>query len=157
MTEVIANPDRTANEVRALEVVRSYVGWSAGAGLLPLPGLDLAAIVGVQLKMVQEMSAIYGVPFSRNLVKPLIATLISGGSTVLFGGAAASLIKSVPIVGTVAGMFAMPAVAAASTWATGKVFIRHFESGGTFLDFDPAKARAYYAEQLDAAKPAKAA
>jgi hypothetical protein len=51
----------------------------------------------------------------------------------------------------------MPAVAAASTWATGKVFIRHFESGGTFLDFDPAKARAYYAEEYEAGKPAKAA
>lgn len=157
MTDVIAHPERTANEVRALEVVRTYVGWSAGAGLLPLPGLDLAAIIGVQLKMVQEMSAIYGVPFSHNLVKPLIVTLVSGGSTVLAGGAAASLIKAVPFVGSIAGMFAMPAVAAASTWATGKVFIRHFESGGTFLDFDPAKARAYYSEELAASKPAKAA
>jgi len=32
------------------------------------------------------------------------------------------------------------------------VFIQHFESGGTFLDFDAAKVRAYYEQQFNAAK-----
>jgi len=73
---------------------------------------------------------------------------VSGGCAVLPGGATATLVKGVLLVITRAG----PALDAASTWATGKVFIRHFESGGTFLDFDPGKARAYYAEQFEAVK-----
>lgn len=154
MSEVKATPEATETETKAMEVVRSYLGWSAGAGLLPLPGLDLVAIVGVQVKMLHKMSAIYNVPFRANLVKPLIVALVSGGSAVLLGGATAILVKGVPLLGTLAGMLALPALAAASTWATGKVFIRHFESGGTFLDFDPSKARAYYAEQFEAAKNA---
>jgi uncharacterized protein (DUF697 family) len=104
----------------------------------------------VQVNMLRQMANIYGVPFTGNLVKSLVVSLISGGSSVMLGSVAASLVKGLPIVGTVAGMLTMPALAAASTWATGKVFIRHFESGGTFLDFDPAKARAYYAEQFGA-------
>ena len=43
----------------------------------------------------------------------------------------------------------MPVFAGASTYAIGKVFIQHFESGGTFLDFEPAKVRAYFSQQFD--------
>ena len=153
MSEVTATPEATETETMAMEVVRSYLGWSAGAALLPLPGLDLVAIEGMQIKMLHKISAIYSVPFRADLVKPLIA-LVSGGGAVLLGGATATLVKGAPLVGTRAGMHALPALAAASTWATGKVFIRHFESGGTFLDFDPDKARVDYAEQFEAAKNA---
>jgi hypothetical protein len=42
----------------------------------------------------------------------------------------------------------MPVVAGASTYAIGKVFYRHFASGGTFLSFDVDRARDYYQEQF---------
>ena len=43
---------------------------------------------------------------------------------------------------------AMPTLNAAISYAVGKVFIQHFESGGTFLDFDPKKVRAYFEDQF---------
>ena len=46
----------------------------------------------------------------------------------------------------------MPLIAGASTYAVGKVFYRHFASGGTFLTFDPEKARAYYEEMFQKGK-----
>ncbi|MNC99258.1 hypothetical protein D3C83_174830 [compost metagenome] len=49
----------------------------------------------------------------------------------------------------------MPALAGASTYATGRVFVDHFESGGTFDNFDPETARGDYAQQLDKAKTAR--
>jgi uncharacterized protein (DUF697 family) len=153
MTDPVASPEASPHESEAMAIVRSYMGWSAGAGLVPLPGLDIAAIVGVQVKMLQDLSALYGVPFRTNLAKPLIVALVSGGGSVLLGASAASLVKVVPLIGALAGMFALPALAAASCYATGKVFIQHFESGGTFLDFDPAKVRAYYEAQFKASKP----
>ena len=39
---------------------------------------------------------------------------------------------------------------AASTWAVGQVFTQHFETGGTFLTFDPERMKAHYAELLSA-------
>jgi uncharacterized protein (DUF697 family) len=152
MTEATAHSEPSENETKAMAIVRSHLGWSAGAGLLPLPGLDIAAIVAVQVNMLSQMAAVYNVPFKSDLVKTLVTALVSSGGGVMLGGAAASMVKSVPIVGSIAGMLSMPAFAAASTWATGKVFIRQFESGGTFLDFDPAKARAYYSEHFTSAK-----
>lgn len=138
-------------EARATDIIRSYMGWSAGAGLVPIPWLDLAAIIGVQLKMLKSLADLYGVPFRQDLVRPAVTALVSTGGSALLAGPAASLAKTVPVFGTILGVLTMPALAAAASWATGKVFIRHFESGGTFLDFDPAKARAYYAEQFGAA------
>jgi len=44
-------------------------------------------------------------------------------------------------VATVSGMVSMAALGGAGTYAVGKVFIEHFESGGTFLSFDPDKVR----------------
>jgi hypothetical protein len=39
----------------------------------------------------------------------------------------------------------MSIIGGASTYALGKVFIQHFESGGTFLDFDPEKVKEHFA------------
>ena len=60
-------------------------------------------------------------------------------------GVAASAVKLIPLVGSLSGMLALPIVAGASTYALGKVFVVHFETGGTLLDFDPEKTREYFA------------
>ena len=59
-----------------------------------------------------------------------------------------TLAKAIPGIGTTAGVVAMPILGGATTYATGKVFIQHFASGGTFLSFNPDKVKAYYEEML---------
>lgn len=54
------------------------------------------------------------------------------------------MIKSIPIIGIV-GSVSMPLYSGATTWAIGKVFVQHFASGGTFLNFDPKKVKEYFA------------
>ena len=46
----------------------------------------------------------------------------------------------------------MPGLSAASTLALGRVFNTHFKTGGTLLDFDPDKMRAFYEAELAKAK-----
>ena len=115
--------------------------------------LDIAGIAGVQIKMLMELSKLYGIKFAENRVKSILAALIgSAGAGSMATGAVASLIKVVPVVGTIGGVLALPIVAGASTYAVGKVFVQHFESGGTFLDFDPARTKQYFAEQFKEAE-----
>ncbi len=45
-------------------------------------------------------------------------------------------------------MLTVPTFAAASTYAVGKIFVQHFESGGTVLSFNPDKVRDYYEAEL---------
>ena len=46
-----------------------------------------------------------------------------------------SSFKIVPGPGTLIGSVSMAGFAAASTYAIGKVFVRHFEGGGSMFDF----------------------
>jgi len=129
----------------ALAIVKKYMAWSAGAGAIPMPVIDLAAITGVQLKMLKKLSNHYGVAFHAHLGKSALAALVGGyGAGTLAFGTAGTMLKSIPGIGSLLGIAALPGFASATTYAVGRVFIQHFASGGTFLSFDPDKSRAHF-------------
>ena len=66
------------------------------------------------------------------------------------GIGAASVLKAVPIFGTIVGSFVMPVLSAGATYAIGKAFIQHFASGGTLLDFNPPDYRDFVKAQKEA-------
>lgn len=144
-TQVTEEVAETGDEQK---IIRNHVIGSMAVGLIPVPMLDLAGITGVQLNMIRCLAKAHGIPFNREKVKPLVASLIGGGASIPIGSAIGSLLKAIPVVGQATGMLALPASAGAMTYAVGKVFVQHFASGGTFLTFDPEKVRAYYAEKL---------
>jgi hypothetical protein len=63
-----------------------------------------------------------------------------------------SLAKGLPVLGWAAAPAGVALFGGASTYAVGKVFVQHFESGNTFLSFDPEAVRAYYARQFEQGK-----
>jgi uncharacterized protein (DUF697 family) len=120
-----------------------------GAGLIPVPLVDLVAVSGVQLKMLADISKIYGVEFQEHRGKALIASLVGYivPSSLSFGSVG-SLLKAIPAVGALVGAPSMALFCGASTYALGKVFIQHFESGGTFLTFDLAKVKEHFQHEF---------
>jgi len=127
-------------EERALEVVNRFSLWSGAAGFIPIPLVDVATVAGVQLMMLRRLSEIYDVPFSENRGKSVIASLAGSvlpASTATTGAmTVGSLIKGVPVIGWAVGAITMPALSVGATYVIGKVFIQHFASGGTLLDFN---------------------
>ncbi len=138
---------------RANTTVRYYTLGAAVVGFIPLPVVDMAALTAVELKMLHSLSKQYHVAFSKDIGKSIISSLL-GGVLVPAGGAMplSSLVKAVPLLGQAAGMVSMAVLGGAATYAVGKVFIQHFESGGTFLTFDPEKVRKYFAEEFEKGK-----
>ena len=134
--------------VNAKNKINTYVFWSLGAGLIPVPIVDLIALSGIQVKMISELSKLYGLPFSKNIVKSLIGALLGSSLPVQVSLPLSSLLKTIPVIGQTTGAVTMPVMGGASTYAVGKVFLQHFASGGTFLDFNPEKVRDFYAEQF---------
>ncbi len=148
--EAQAKPEEgvVTKEDDARKVVKKNMYWAMGIGVIPVPLVDLIGIVGFQAKALKELSRLYGIPFSEHTVKNILATLISGLGSVYLGQALArSSIKMIPVIGPLTSLAATPLMAGALTYATGRVFIQHFESGGTFLDFDPKAVREYFKEQ----------
>jgi uncharacterized protein (DUF697 family) len=100
----------------ASKLVDRFSLWSGAAGLVPIPIVDIAAVGGVQLQMLRRLSEIYGVPFSDNLGKSVIASLAgsvlpaSAATTTAMG--VGSVMKGLPGVGTVIGALTMPVVSA---------------------------------------------
>jgi uncharacterized protein (DUF697 family) len=137
----------------ASRLVDRFSLYSGAAGLIPVPLIDIAAVGGIQLQMLRKLSEIYGVPFSDNRGKSVIASLAgsllpaSAASTTAMG--ISSALKSFPGVGTAISAFTMPAFSAGATWVTGKVFIQHFASGGTLLDFNPPDYREFIKAQKE--------
>jgi len=144
---IVSEP--TARAAAAEEIVRRYVPYALGAGLVPLPLLDVAAISGVQLKLVAELSALYGVEFTPHRARNLVTALLGGvGAWTLAAGAFGSAIKVLPGVGTFFGAGTLPLMAGTVTYATGRMFIAHFDSGGTLIDFDAVALRSAFAAKL---------
>lgn len=133
----------------ASKMVDRFAVWSGIAGIIPVPFVDIAAVAGLQLQMLRRLSQIYDVPFSENRGKSIIASLAGSTIPASSGVGAASVLKSVPIIGTVVSGLVMPVLAGGATYAIGKVFIQHFASGGTLLDFNPLDYRAFIQAQKE--------
>jgi len=131
---------------KANSIVKNRMMWSAGAGLVPIPVLDLVALSGIQLEMLYSISKLYDVPFRRDIGKSIIAALLGSVLPTGMAPGLASMIKLIPLIGQTTGAVTLSIVGGASTYAVGKIFIQHFEAGGTFLDFKPEKVKDYFAQ-----------
>jgi uncharacterized protein (DUF697 family) len=155
-----AAPEETASTLtgeerlhEAQRLVRRASAWGFGAGCIPLPLIDLATVTGVQLKMISNLSKLYGIPFRDHTAKNVVAGLM--GSILpqtLAAGSVGSLLKAVPLVGGALGLLSMPGFSSAATYAIGQVFIKHMESGGTLLDFNVEKMREHFIDEFEAKK-----
>jgi uncharacterized protein (DUF697 family) len=140
-------------EEQASQLVDRYSLYSGAGGLIPVPIVDLAAVAGVQLQMLRKLSEIYAVPFSDNRGKSIIASLagaiIPASTATTTAMTFGSLIKGIPVIGTTIGALTMPVYAACATFVIGKVFMKHFASGGTLLDFNPPDYREFIKQQQE--------
>jgi uncharacterized protein (DUF697 family) len=148
-----AIPPASANDVRKLRcdvTITKHIGAAMGFGFLPLPMIDFVAITGVQMDLVYRLSRIYDVEFSTQAVRALLGSLL--GASVPLQPALISGLKLMPGIGTAAAFVAQPALAGASTYAIGKVFVEHFESGGTLLTFNASKMKAHFEQRMNEGK-----
>jgi len=114
--------DESRDEI-ATKLVDRFALWAGGAGLIPIPLVDVATVAGVQIQMLRRLSQIYDVPFSDNRGKSVIAGLLGSTIPATSGMGMASVLKMVPLIGTPLGSLMMPALSAGATYAIGKVFI----------------------------------
>jgi uncharacterized protein (DUF697 family) len=127
----------TSNAAAATDIVNNNIALAMGAGLIPVPWVDFAAITAVQLKLGKELAAVYGVDYKEEQIKGVVVALIGAyTSTAAASTAGAALAKTLPGLGSVIGLVTLPLVAGAITYGVGKVFVQHLESGGNFLSLN---------------------
>lgn len=138
---------------QAHSIVRKNMYWALGLGFVPVPLLDLAAVTAVQVKMLKDLSELYGVSFAEDAAQKVVGSLVAGlGGLTIAGAIASSLFKVIPVIGQLVGLIGRPVLAGALTLAVGNLFTMHYESGGTLLDFDAAKMREHFRREFEGAK-----
>ena len=132
----------------ANSIIKNHMIWSMGAGFIPVPIADLFAVSAIQLDMIRQMCKLYEVDFKQTEGKAVITALTGSGLARL----GARAVKFIPGVGSILGGITMSVLSGASTFALGEVFKKHFETGGTFLDFDPKRLKKMYNEKFEKGK-----
>lgn len=132
----------------ANSIIKNHMIWSMGAGFIPVPIADFFAVSAIQLDMIRQLCKLYEIDFKETEGKAIITSLTGSGLARL----GARAIKVIPGVGSVLGGVTLAVLSGASTYALGEVFKTHFETGGTFLDFDPDRLKKYYNEKFEKGK-----
>lgn len=118
------------------KIILEHVGFSLIAGAIPFPGIDIVAATAVQMDMLAKLAKQYDVDFNEERGKSLISAILGSSFGSFLGRLGASLVKSVPGVGTVLGIGSQIIFTGASTYALGKIFEYHFQNEGNLFDLD---------------------
>ncbi|HRG95344.1 MAG TPA: DUF697 domain-containing protein [Polyangiaceae bacterium] len=129
---------------RAQRIINEHVLWAVGAGLVPIPLVDIAAVTAIQLDMLKQLSTLYGTVYTESEGKAWVSAL-AGGIAARLG---ANALKLIPGIGSVVGGAAMSAMSGASTYALGQVAMTQFAAGKSFSAMDLDHAKKTYEEHL---------
>lgn len=132
----------------ANSIIKNHMIWSMGAGFIPVPIADFFAVGAIQLDMIRQLCKVYEVDFKETEGKAVITALAGSGLSRL----GARAVKFIPGIGTAIGGITLAVLSGGSTYAIGEVFKTHFETGGTFLDFDPQRLKKFYDEKFEKGK-----
>ena len=113
---------------RARSIVERHKTFAAIGGLFPLPIVNVAGVTAVMLRMVKQLSDLYGVPFERDRTRSLIVGLVGGAVPTGLGTATASTLAFVLPAHALVGLGVSAISAGALTRGIGLVFLDHFES-----------------------------
>ena len=113
-----------------------------------MPIADFFAVGAIQLDMIRQLCKVYDIDFKETEGKAVITALTGSGLARL----GARAVKFIPVVGTMIGGVTLAVLSGASTYAIGEVFKKHFDTGGTFLDFDPSRLKKFYDEKFEKGK-----
>lgn len=115
--------------IRADDVIVSHSVLAAGSMAIPLPLLDVATELGIQLRMAKKLCALYDADFTATRARAVITGIVGGLS---IGALSAATLRYVSIAGYFAGTLPAAGLAAAYTYAIGKLLLDRLDEHGRF-------------------------
>ena len=138
---------------QAMQIVHKYMALSGGAALIPIPIVDVTALAGMHIALIKQLSDLYAVEFSehtaRNIIIAILGSIIPGSVSSLVGN---QVLRLLPLPTRILSVLGLAAFSAAVAYVIGRMFIRHFEAGGTLLDFDLKRLHHFVVDYVDMGK-----
>lgn len=130
--------------LKARQAIRDHALLAAGAMVIPVPFVDMAAEAAIQVRMVKRLAEIHGIDFAEERAKTLVAAAIGGFSA---GWAAGNLLRYASFATYFANFWPSAILSSAITYGIGRLFSQHFERGGRLDDMAPETAAAALREK----------
>jgi uncharacterized protein (DUF697 family) len=138
----IENYKAMLRRARARELIERHAKYAAVGGLIPLPIVDVAGVTAIIVRLARQLARLYAVPERRDTTRAIVLGLMGGIAPVGIGAiATAGFMRFVPAA-YLLSMAVTSIAAAACTRSIGLIFLEHFESGGTLLDFKGERHKA---------------
>ncbi len=103
--------------------------------------------------MFRDLDQVYVLEADGETLKGVISALLGTlAPAAISGGLLGSALKLVPVGGTIVGSVGLAAFGSAATYAIGKIFVAHFEKGGTLKSFSAEAIEADLKKEFAAAK-----
>jgi uncharacterized protein (DUF697 family) len=117
----------------AQRVIERHGAYAAVGGLAPLPIANIASVAVIIVRMVKQLSDLYGIPFERDRTRSLVVGILAGAVPTGVGTAAASTLGYLVPGAALVGLGVSALMAGALTRSIGLVFIESFEREGVPL------------------------
>lgn len=130
---------------KADQCIRQYVVGASGAGFIYSPLINALAVATMEVNMITDLAHIYVFPVPHLLIiyKVLISVAFSIGP-VYFSAQVFSVASGITLLGYVGQTLLMGGSGGISVYVVGKVFQKHYESGGTFLSSHNAVLQRFF-------------
>lgn len=159
MPPLIRRVPTPALQRQAQDIVRQHVLFCASSTWIPNPIASSMVVTTLQLKMIAEISRLYGVHFEHDKGRALVASAAGGVLSYFLSKNPVTttvrdfLMATVPTIAIPLRMFTGPAIMAAYTYILGNAFVRHYHGGGNYLNFNWPAFRYELAAKLGLPRP----
>lgn len=138
---------------KAKSIVKNHALISGAAGYIPMPLVDSLGVSAVQYQMMKTLAENYGdETYSTTMAKRVLTALLTGYAGITVMRSAVSMLKVVPVAGSLIAGTSLGIAHGGLTLALGQTLIRHYEAGGTLANLDLKAAATHVANTVQLKK-----
>ncbi len=115
--------------IHGQDLIVKYTGLAAASMAIPVPLLDAATELVIQLRMAKKLCDLYQADFTTERARAVITGIVGGLS---LGAVSAVTLRYVSIAGYFAGTLPSAGLAGAYTYAIGNLLLDRLEAHGRF-------------------------
>ena len=150
MLETIKAADNalsTVNLEEVTKVIASYTAKSSAIAAIPIPLVDVAGLVYIQVQMIEKLAEMHNVALDDR-GKVITSSIISAALGKMLSEATSSVAESVSLDKMLSNSIVNAAISGFITTVSGEVYDYHFRNGGTMDSLSINTYTDYLAEQL---------
>jgi len=113
--------------LHAQDVIVRYTSMAGASMAIPVPLLDMATALSIQIRMAKKLCALYGAEFNRTAARDIVTGILGGLSP---GSLSATALRYLSFASYFAGTLPSAGLSAAYTYVLGELLLERLIASG---------------------------